>query len=386
MKQYIWTLCCISILMNWGCQSNTNKENTMSKLSVSSTSFGNTPEGEAQLFTLKNTNGLEVDISTFGGTITRWSAPDKDGNFDDVILGFKDLSSYQGTHPYFGSLVGRYANRIALGKFTLEGKSYSLAINNPPNALHGGPLGFHKKLWIAKSLEEKDAVGVVLTLNSPDMEEGYPGNLKVEVTYRLNDKNELSIDYKATTDKTTLVNLTNHAYFNLKGEGNGDILDHQLKIFANQFTPVDSTLIPLENHADVDNTPFDFREWHLIGERVNSEFDQIIRGKGYDHNFVLNKNGDELSVAAQVWEASSGRLLEVKTTQPGMQFYCGNFLDGSLTGKKGNKYAFRNGFCLETQHFPDSPNHPTFPTTVLKPGETFQSKTIYSLQVSKVKP
>ena len=386
MKQYIWTLCCISILMNWGCQSNTNKENTMSKLSVSSTSFGNTPEGEAQLFTLKNTNGLEVDISTFGGTITRWSAPDKDGNFDDVILGFKDLSSYQGTHPYFGSLVGRYANRIALGKFTLEGKSYSLAINNPPNALHGGPLGFHKKLWIAKSLEEKEAVGVVLTLNSPDMEEGYPGNLKVEVTYRLNDKNELSIDYKATTDKTTVVNLTNHAYFNLKGEGNGDILDHQLKIFANQFTPVDSTLIPLENHADVDNTPFDFREWHLIGERVNSEFDQIIRGKGYDHNFVLNKNGDELSVAAQVWEASSGRLLEVKTTQPGMQFYCGNFLDGSLTGKKGNKYAFRNGFCLETQHFPDSPNHPTFPTTVLKPGETFQSKTIYSLQVSKVKP
>ncbi len=386
MKQYIWTLCCISILMNWGCQSNTNKENTMSKLSVSSTSFGNTPEGEAQLFTLKNTNGLEVDISTFGGTITRWSAPDKDGNFDDVILGFKDLSSYQGTHPYFGSLVGRYANRIALGKFTLEGKSYSLAINNPPNALHGGPLGFHKKLWIAKSLEEKDAVGVVLTLNSPDMEEGYPGNLKVEVTYRLNDKNELSIDYKATTDKTTVVNLTNHAYFNLKGEGNGDILDHQLKIFANQFTPVDSTLIPLENHADVDNTPFDFREWHLIGERVNSEFDQIIRGKGYDHNFVLNKHGDELSVAAQVWEASSGRLLEVKTTQPGMQFYCGNFLDGSLTGKKGNKYAFRNGFCLETQHFPDSPNHPTFPTTVLKPGETFQSKTIYSLQVSNVKP
>ncbi|MCF8299630.1 MAG: galactose mutarotase [Haliscomenobacter sp.] len=386
MKQYIWTLCCISILMNWGCQSNTNKENTMSKLSVSSTSFGNTPEGEAQLFTLKNTNGLEVDISTFGGTITRWSAPDKDGNFDDVILGFKDLSSYQGTHPYFGSLVGRYANRIALGKFTLEGKSYSLAINNPPNALHGGPLGFHKKLWIAKSLEEKDAVGVVLTLNSPDMEEGYPGNLKVEVTYRLNDKNELSIDYKATTDKTTVVNLTNHAYFNLKGEGNGDILDHQLKIFANQFTPVDSTLIPLENHSDVDNTPFDFREWHLIGERVNSEFDQIIRGKGYDHNFVLNKNGDELSVAAQVWEASSGRLLEVKTTQPGMQFYCGNFLDGSLTGKKGNKYAFRNGFCLETQHFPDSPNHPTFPTTVLKPGETFQSKTIYSLQVSKLKP
>jgi aldose 1-epimerase len=386
MKQYIWTLCCISILMNWGCQSNTNKENTMSKLSVSSASFGNTPEGEAQLFTLKNTNGLEVDISTFGGTITRWSAPDKDGNFDDVILGFKDLSSYQGTHPYFGSLVGRYANRIALGKFTLEGKSYSLAINNPPNALHGGPLGFHKKLWIAKSLEEKDAVGVVLTLNSPDMEEGYPGNLQVEVTYRLNDKNELSIDYKATTDKTTVVNLTNHAYFNLKGEGNGDILDHQLKIFANQFTPVDSTLIPLENHADVANTPFDFREWHLIGERVSSEFDQIIRGKGYDHNFVLNKNGDELSVAAQVWEASSGRLLEVKTTQPGMQFYCGNFLDGSLTGKKGNKYAFRNGFCLETQHFPDSPNHPTFPTTVLKPGETFQSKTIYSLQVSKLKP
>ena len=358
----------------------------MSKLSVSSTSFGNTPEGEAQLFTLKNTNGLEVDISTFGGTITRWSAPDKDGNFDDVILGFKDLSSYQGTHPYFGSLVGRYANRIALGKFTLEGKSYSLAINNPPNALHGGPLGFHKKLWSAKSLEEKDAVGVVLTLNSPDMEEGYPGNLQVEVTYRLNDKNELSIDYKATTDKTTVVNLTNHAYFNLKGEGNGDILDHQLKIFANQFTPVDSTLIPLENHADVANTPFDFREWHLIGERVNADFDQIIRGKGYDHNFVLNKNGDDLSVAAQVWEASSGRLLEVKTTQPGMQFYCGNFLDGSLTGKKGNKYAFRNGFCLETQHFPDSPNHPTFPTTVLKPGETFQSKTIYSLQVSNVKP
>jgi len=386
MKQYIWTFIFISILMNWGCQSNTNKENKMSKLAVSSKPFGNTPEGEIQLFTLTNANGLEVDISTFGGTITRWSAPDKNGNFDDVILGFKDLTSYQGTHPYFGSLVGRYANRIALGQFNLEGTTYTLAINNPPNSLHGGPLGFHKKRWTAKPLEEKESVGVVLTLTSPDMEEGYPGNLQVEVIYRLNNQNELSIDYRATTDKTTIINLTNHAYFNLKGEGNGDILDHQLKIFADQFSPVDSTLIPLENHADVENTPFDFRTWHAIGERVNAEFEQIVRGKGYDHNYVLAKKENELAVAAQVWETTSGRLLEVKTNQPGMQFYCGNFLDGSLTGKRGKKYEFRNGFCLETQHFPDSPNHPDFPTTVLKPGDIYQSKTIYSLNVSAEKP
>jgi len=358
----------------------------MSKLAVSSKPFGNTPEGEIQLFTLTNANGLEVDISTFGGTITRWSAPDKNGHFDDVILGFNDLPSYQGTHPYFGSLVGRYANRIALGQFTLEGKKYSLAINNPPNALHGGPLGFHKKRWTALPLEEKESVGVVLTLESPDMEEGYPGNLQVEVIYRLNNNNELSIDYKAKTDKTTIINLTNHAYFNLKGEGNGDILDHQLKIYADQFSPVDSTLIPLENHADVANTPFDFRTWHAIGERVNAEFEQIKRGKGYDHNFVLAKKENELALAAQVWENTSGRLLEVKTTQPGMQFYCGNFLDGSLTGKRGKKYHFRNGFCLETQHFPDSPNHPDFPSTVLNPGEIYQSKTVYSLNVKAEKP
>lgn len=386
MKQYLWILLGISSFIQWGCQLNSNKENTMRKLSVSSRHFGNTPEGEIKLFTLTNAHGLEVDISNYGGTITRWIAPDVHGNFDDVILGFNDLSAYQGTHPYFGSLVGRYANRIALGQFTLEGKKYSLAINNPPNALHGGPMGFHKKRWSAEPLEEKDAVGVVLNLKSPDMEEGYPGNLQVEVIYKLNNLNELSIEYRATTDQTTVVNLTNHAYFNLKGEGNGDILSHRLKIFADRYTPIDATLIPLEDHEEVTGTPFDFRSWQFIGERIHAEHEQIKRGKGYDHNFVLAKKKEELALAAQVWESTSCRLLEVKTTQPGMQFYSGNFLDGSLIGKKGKNYFFRNGFCLETQHFPDSPNHSNFPPTVLKPGERYQSKTIYSLQVREDRP
>jgi len=358
----------------------------MNKMSVEESHFGILPEGEVKVYSLRNGQGQKVVISSYGATLMRWIVPDKEGRMEDVLLGFNDLSGYTGNHPYFGSLVGRYANRIAGGSFPLAGETYTLARNNGPNALHGGPGGFHRKLWDAQVIKGEESVGVLLKRLSPDGEEGYPGNLQVEVVYRFNQAGELSISYTATTDRPTPVNLTNHAYFNLKGEGKGDILEHYLRIYAERFTPVDSTLIPLEDHRQVEGTPFDFRNWHAIGERVNAEEEQIIRGKGYDHNFVLNNQDTGLFLAAQVWEPVSGRLLEVRTTQPGMQFYCGNFLDGKLTGKRGKSYEKRSGFCLETQHFPDSPNHPTFPSTVLRPGDVFRSQTIYTLKTSEKRP
>ena len=360
-----------------------NEANQAASLSLSVADYGQTDEGPAKLYTLKNKNGMQVEISSYGGIITRLLAPDKNGQLDDVVLGFDKLEDYQNDHPYFGAIIGRYGNRIAKGKFTIDGQEYSLATNNGANALHGGPTGFHKHLWQVKTAGRKGYVGIELSRLSPDMEEGYPGNLNATVRYLLNDKNELLIEYEATTDKPTVVNLTNHSYFNLKGAGKGDILGHELMIAADSFNPVDSTLIPTGELRPVEGAPFDFRTPTAIGARVNADNEQIRYGRGYDHNFVLNRTGRGMVPAASVYEPTTGRFMEVWTTEPGIQFYCGNFLDGSNIGKGGLAYAYRTGFCLETQHFPDSPNHPDFPSTVLRPGEQYETSTVYRFGVKE---
>lgn len=343
--------------------------------------YGQTVEGPAQLFTLKNSNGITVEITNYGGIITRLFVPDRIGKADDIVLGFDQLAGYQGEHPYFGAIIGRYGNRIAKGKFSIDGKVYTLAINNDPNALHGGPSGFHKHLWKVSEIKGDGYVGLELSRVSKDMEEGYPGNLSATVRYLLNNQNELLIEYEATTDQPTVVNLTNHSYFNLKGAGKGDILDHELMIAADKFTPVDKTLIPTGELRPVQGSPFDFRTPTAIGARVNADDEQIRFGGGYDHNFVLNRQGTGLHLAATVYEPTTGRFMEVLTEEPGIQFYCGNFLNGSNVGKGGVKYDYRTGFCLETQHFPDSPNRKDFPSTLLKPDEKYRTSTIYRFSV-----
>ncbi|MCO6477729.1 MAG: galactose mutarotase [Phaeodactylibacter sp.] len=350
-------------------------------LSIETADFGQTQEGPAKLYTLKNENGMEVVITNYGGIITRLLAPDKDGEFTDVVLGFDNLEDYQKDHPYFGAIIGRYGNRIAKGKFTIDGQEYTLAANNGPNALHGGPTGFHKRLWEAKETEREGYVGLELSRVSEDMEEGYPGNLSATVRYLLNNDNELLIEYEATADEPTIVNLTNHTYFNLKGAGKEDILGHILMVDADYFTPVDSTLIPTGELRPVEGTPFDFNTPTPIGERINAEDEQLTFGLGYDHNFVLDREGPGLELAATVREPTTGRFLEVLTTEPGLQFYSGNFLDGTNIGKYAVQYDYRSGFCLETQHYPDSPNQPDFPSTVLRPGETYASRTVYRFSV-----
>lgn len=334
-----------------------------------------------RLFTLKNSAGMEVGVTNFGAIITSIKVPDRDGKMADVTLGYNDVADYINAvdKPYFGAVVGRYGNRIAKGKFTIDGKEYSLPINNDPNSLHGGIIGFDKVVWDAEKVGDN---GVKLTYHAKDMEQGYPGNLTCTVTYTLTDENEIVIDYHATTDKATPVNLTQHAYFNLKGEGEGDILDHELMINADHYTPVDSTLIPTGEIAPVEGTPFDFREAKPIGRDINDENEQLKFGLGYDHNWVL-KEGDGMKLAATLYEPTSGRMLEVTTTEPGVQFYCGNFLTGVLKGKSGKPYVHRGGLCLETQHYPDSPNQPEFPNTILKPGDTYESKTIFKFSVKK---
>jgi aldose 1-epimerase len=294
----------------------------------------------------------------------------------DVVLGFDNLAGYLNSPPYIGTIIGRYANRIAKGRFTLNGKEYQLAANNGPNHLHGGLKGFDKVLWQAKSFPAKNGAAIALTYLSRDGEEGYPGNLSVQVIYTLTEANELKIDYLATTDKDTLVNLTNHSYFNLSGT-DGDILGHLLQIHADYFTPTDATAIPTGDLRDVNDTPFDFRKLTAIGERIERDDEQLKLGKGYDHNFIVKGNFGQLRPAAKVVEPLSGRVMEVLTTEPGVQLYSGNYLDGSKIGKGGKPIKFRTGFCLETQHFPDSPNQPKFPTTVLRKGEKFTSTTIY---------
>lgn len=336
--------------------------------------------GAADLYHLKNDKGVEVEIINFGGIVKSIRTPDRNGNFEDIVLGFDSLEAYQAEHPYFGAIIGRYGNRIANGKFRIDGVEYSIATNNAPNTLHGGTKGFDKYFWKAAGLEKEDAVGVALSRTSPDMEEGYPGKLDVKVTYWLNNDNELLIEYEARTDKSTVVNLTNHSYFNLKGAGNGDILDHEVKIKASKYNPVDSTLIPI-GIARVENTPFDFQTMTRIGTCIDADDEQIRFGGGYDHNFILDRAGETLESIAQVYEPETGRTLEVLTTEPAVQFYCGNFLDGTDVGKGGKAYQKNAGFCLETQHYPDSPNQAAFPSTLLKAGEVFSSSTVYKFGV-----
>jgi aldose 1-epimerase len=335
-----------------------------------------------EVFTLTNSSGVEVKALTFGGVISSWRVPDRTGQMADIVLGFDDPAAYiKGNTPFFGALVGRYANRIGKAQFALDGKTYKLAANNGPNHLHGGNVGFDKVLWDGEPLKVKDGAGVAFSRTSPDGEEGYPGTLKVRVTYTLTNANELVIAYEATTDKATLVNLTSHSYFNLAGQGTGDVLAHEMRINADRYTPVDDTLIPTGELAPVDNTPFDFRKPTAIGARIVSEHPQIGIGRGYDHNWVLARSAAGLSLAAEVFEPKSGRTLTVTTTEPGMQLYTGNFLDGTITGKEGKVYRQRFGFCLETQHFPDSPNRPTFPTTILRPGTKYTSTTVFATGV-----
>ncbi|MEP7271245.1 MAG: aldose epimerase family protein [Acidobacteriota bacterium] len=346
-------------------------------------SFGKTADGHnVDLYTGRNSNGVEVKIATFGGIVTSIKVPDRNGKFEDVVLGFDKLDPYLKAHPYFGAIVGRYANRIAKGRFTLGGVEYKLAVNNEPNHLHGGNKGFDEVVWAAsKPLTVPDGFGIELTYLSKDGEEGYPGNLSVKVTYTLTSKNELRIDYDATTDKDTVINLTNHSYFNLAGQGNGDILNHRLMINADRFTPTDAGAIPTGELRSVAGTPFDFTTPTAIGERISQSHEQLVLGKGYDHNWVLNGQMGTLRQAAKVVEPTSGRVLEVWTTEPGLQFYSANYLDGTLTGKAGKKYERRYGFCLETQHYPDSPNQPTFPTTVLKKGARYRTTTVFKFSV-----
>ena len=339
------------------------------------TAFGKTSDGQnVDLYTLTNKNGMQVAITNFGGIVVRIKVADRHGKVEDVVLGYDSLDGYVSDKSYFGAVVGRYGNRIAQGKFTLDGATYTLARNNGENSLHGGIKGFNKAVWEAREVAAKEGPSVELTYTSKDGEEGYPGNLSVKVVYTLTDRNELKIDYSATTDKKTVLNLTNHSYFNLN-PGGSDILQHILMIQADKFTPVDAGLIPTGELRSVAGTPFDFRKPTAIGARIEQDDEQLKLGKGYDHNFVLSGKG--VGLAARVVEPTTGRVLEVLTSEPGVQFYSGNFLDGSARGKGGKTYGRRSAFCLETQHFPDSPNHQKFPTTELKPGEKYHSTTIY---------
>jgi aldose 1-epimerase len=377
-------------------------------LSITKSSFGNIPNpfptnpavagAAVDKYTLTNRNGMSVAVITYGGIIQSVYAPDKRGHFDNVALGFGNIDGYTNaayikSNPYFGATIGRYGNRIAKGTFAIDGKTYTLDINNDPNSLHGGFRGFNVQMWNATPVQTPNSVGVKLTRTSaagegcitPTTCTGYPGNLQVTVVYSLDNKNNINMDYTATTDAPTVVNLTNHSYWNLDGEGAGTIYDQQLRLNANAFTPVDATLIPTGVIQPVAGTPFDFTHFHAIGERIRGNDQQLVFGRGYDHNFVLNRPANDthsLITAAQLWDPSNGRLLTMSTQEPGIQFYSGNFLDGTLYGTSGRQYRQGDGLALETQHYPDSPNHANFPSTVLRPGQTYHTTTVVNFSVA----
>jgi aldose 1-epimerase len=352
--------------------------------SISSEPWGSTAEGAVERWTLSTRHGMRVRILTYGGILQSIEVPDRHGRVANVTLGFDNLADYVAKSPYFGSITGRYANRIAGGRFTLDGVRYQLPINNDPNSLHGGTVGFDKHIWSARPFRHRGSVGLVMTFTSPHGDQGYPGTLASTVTYTLTDRGALRMDYRATTDRPTIVNLTNHAYWNLQGEGTGSIEDHELTIKAGRYTPVDATLIPTGELAPVSGTPMDFRRTTAVGQRIRAGFEQLVIGRGYDHNWVLDRQGGRgagLELAARVTDPTSGRVLSVLTTEPGLQFYSGNFLDGTLVGTSGRMYRQGDGLALETQHFPDSPNHANFPSTVLRPGQVYRTTTIYQFGV-----
>ena len=367
--KYVSILSAIAVLVVFGCNELTTCGEK--KMDIKKQAFGKTEDGKSvDSYTLTNANGLKAEIITFGGIVTSLQVPDRNGKFADIVLGCDSPDEYAKSSTYFGALIGRFGNRIAKGKFTLDGVECKLATNNGPNHLHGGVKGFDKVVWNAKPMQTKEGPALKLTYQSRDGEEGYPGNLSCTVVYTLTNNNELKITYEAKTDKATIVNLTHHSYFNLGGHNSGDILGHELIIKADRFTPVDKDLIPTGEIKAVKGTPWDFTKPMAIGSRIKD-----VEG-GYDHNYVLNSSDGSLALAASVYESKTGRVMEVFTTEPGVQFYTGNFLDGSVKGK-GAVYNKHNGFCLETQHFPDSPNKPNFPSVVLKPGEKYTQLTVY---------
>jgi aldose 1-epimerase len=362
----------LSVFLIVGCASMSKPGGT-----ISEAPFGKTPDGTpVEIYTLRNSKGMEARIMTYGGIVVSLKVPDRNGNFGDVVLGYDNLDAYLANSPYFGALIGRYGNRIAKGKFSLDGQEYTLAVNNGPNHLHGGVKGFDKVVWSVEDAKVGEhGPKLELTYLSKDGEEGYPGDLTVHATYTVTEDNALEIKFKATTDKDTVCNLTHHSYFNLCGSG--DVLDHVVYINADKFTPTDATSIPTGELKPVAGTPFDFRKPTAIGAGINSDNEQIKLASGYDHNFVLNKSSDQFSLAARVYEPTSGRVMEVWTTQPGMQFYTGNFLNSTMKGKGGWIYKSHDAFCMEAQGFPDSPNHPNFPSTELKPGQIYKKIIVY---------
>jgi aldose 1-epimerase len=380
MSYHRWSTFALMGALTLACftQACTTKETSDVKNDVKKQAYGKMPDGAAvELYSLTNANGMQAGIITYGGTVVSLTAPDRNGKYADVVLGMDDLAGYMKATAFFGALIGRYGNRIGHAQFTLDGNTYKLPANDNGNTLHGGPAGFDKRVWtVVPGSNSPDGPTLALTYVSKDGEAGFPGTLTAKVFYTLTAKNELKIDYVATTDKPTVVNLTNHSYFNLAGQGEGDVLGHEVTILADRFTPVDDKLIPTGELRSVAGTPFDFTKSTAIGARIEANDEQIKFGKGYDHNWVLNKGAAFITKAAEVHEPKSGRVMEVWTNEPALQFYTGNFLDGTLQGK-GKTYIHRGAFCMETQHYPDSPNKPAFPTTELKPGETYRTTTLY---------
>ena len=361
----------LSIVLIAGCASN------QSKLTITKAPWGTLPDGqEVALYTLTNANGMVVTVSEWGAAVQSIVVPDRDGNLADIVLGYPSLDGYLGDSSYQGYTIGRYGNRIGKGQFTIDDETYQVTQNEGENSLHGGALGFHKKLWSSEIVDQEGVVGVAMSLSSPDGEEGYPGNIEVKAIFTLNNQNELKIAYEGVTDKSTVLNMTHHMYYNLTGDYKNSILDHILRIAADDITPVDSQLIPTGELMPVEGTPFDFRTPTAIGARINEDNEQLKLAGGYDHNWVFTDADGTMRLQVSLYEPDSGRLMEILTEEPGIQFYSGNFLDGTIVGKRGEKYEFRHGMCLEPQHFPDSPNHANFPSTLLKPGETYQTASI----------